>query len=153
MKKRYLIISMIAAATFGMACGDAEADDTAAPEEEVTTTDEIVEPDQEEITQTSIAQDLTAEEFKAKIDAGDIQLVDVRTAEEVAEGAMEGSVNIDWFGDDFESRVEAELDKSKPVAVYCKAGGRSGKAMKLMSDLGFAEIYNLKGGYSSWPYK
>jgi rhodanese-related sulfurtransferase len=102
----------------------------------------------------SIARDLTAEEFKKKIGSEmDIQLVDVRTPEEVAEGAIYGALNIDYMADDFESRALELLDKKKPVLVYCKAGGRSAGAMELLSSKGFVEVYNLLGGYSEWPYK
>ena len=42
------------------------------------------------------------------------------------------------------------LDKSKPVAVYCKSGNRSKKAALIMSEIGFSYIYNLNGGILSW---
>lgn len=155
MKKRYLIIAMVATATLGVACGNSEeaTGETADTQEESTTVETVEEEEQEEAVQTGIAKDLTAEEFKVKIDAGDIQLIDVRTPGEVADGAIEGSVNIDWREGDFEARVDAELDPSKPVAVYCKSGGRSGQAMELLTERGFVEVYNLVGGYSAWPYK
>ena len=49
----------------------------------------------------------------------------------------------------FETNL-AKLDKEKPVAVYCKVGGRSGQAMAKMQELGFKEVYNLKGGMDAW---
>ena len=45
------------------------------------------------------------------------------------------------------------LDKDIVTLVYCKSGGRSGKAAKIMIELGFRIVYDLKGGYSNWPYK
>ncbi|MBS1488433.1 MAG: rhodanese-like domain-containing protein [Bacteroidetes bacterium] len=53
---------------------------------------------------------------------------------------------IDFYRDDFKEKV-AKLDKSKPVFVYCLAGGRSKSAAKIMADLGFAAVYDLSGGY------
>jgi rhodanese-related sulfurtransferase len=76
----------------------------------------------------------------------------VRTPGEVAEGAIDGAVNIDFNGDDFESEI-SKLDKDTPVYVYCHGGGRSGNAMNMMKDLGFSEVYNLVDGYGNWPYK
>ena len=43
-----------------------------------------------------------------------------------------------------------QLDKEKPIAVYCKSGGRSGGASKLLLELGFKEIYDLEGGILNW---
>ena len=44
----------------------------------------------------------------------------------------------------------AELDKNKPVLVYCAIGGRSSKAMAIMKKEGFKEVYNLEGGMTAW---
>ena len=41
-------------------------------------------------------------------------------------------------------------DKSKPVFVYCKVGGRSSQAAAKLAELGFKEIYNLEGGIMKW---
>jgi rhodanese-related sulfurtransferase len=43
-----------------------------------------------------------------------------------------------------------KLDASKPVYLYCRSGNRSGKAAKILVTLGFNEIYDLRGGYTSW---
>ena len=53
------------------------------------------------------------------------------------------------YEEDFEKQLE-KLDKEKPVAVYCKVGGRSGQAMGKMNKLGFKEVYNLDGGMDAW---
>ncbi|MBL1281228.1 MAG: rhodanese-like domain-containing protein [Fluviicola sp.] len=95
---------------------------------------------------------VSAKEFKELLKKDNIQVIDVRTAGEVADGKIENAVNIDYFGDDFKTKIAA-LDKSKVTLVYCKSGGRSGKAAKMMKDLGFVEVYDLKGGYSGWPFK
>ena len=44
-------------------------------------------------------------------------ILDVRTPGEFAGGHLEGAVNIDFNGDDFEARL-SKLDKSKPCVVY-----------------------------------
>ena len=43
-----------------------------------------------------------------------------------------------------------KLNKNKPVVVFCHAGGRSAKASLMLDSLGFKEVYDLRGGYSSW---
>ncbi len=77
------------------------------------------------------------------------QLLDVRTPEEFSVDQIESAVNINWNGDDFEKKV-ASYDKSKPIFVYCKVGGRSAKAATKLAELGFKEIYNLEGGIMKW---
>ena len=93
-------------------------------------------------------EQVSALEFKEKLTPKD-QLIDVRTPAEWAGGYIKGAKRINWFNSDFEHQVGA-LDKSKPVFVYCRSGNRSGKAMKLMQDLGFSMIYNLQGGVGAW---
>jgi 3-mercaptopyruvate sulfurtransferase SseA len=44
------------------------------------------------------------------------------------------------------SALMQNLDKNKPVFVYCKSGNRSGKAVKKLEELGFKSIYELDGG-------
>ncbi len=87
-------------------------------------------------------------DFKEQL-SPDVQLVDVRTPQEYEAGYIGHAVNYNINGPDFKAQVEA-LDKSKPVLVYCKMGGRSAKAAKVLKELGFSTIYDLEGGYSAW---
>ena len=70
--------------------------------------------------------------FEKKMSAPNVQLIDVRTPEEFAEGHLPKAVNIDVTSDDFETRVTS-LDKEQPVMVYCKMGGRSAKAAEKLN--------------------
>ena len=88
-------------------------------------------------------------EFSEIIEADDVQLLDVRTPEEVAKGIISDAAIIDFYDPAFETKVQS-LDKDKPVAVYCAAGGRSAQASKKLADLGFKKIYDLKSGYRGW---
>ncbi len=73
-------------------------------------------------------------------------LLDVRTPAEFNQGNIEGAINLDYYADDFRQKLEA-MDKTKPVFIYCASGGRSHNAIALLQELGFGEIYELKGGY------
>ncbi len=99
----------------------------------------------------NIAEDITAEHFKSLM-GEEVIILDVRTPEECKNGMIEGAININFNAPDFESKTEA-LDKNKTVLVYCAAGGRSGRAKNLLHANNFKAVYNLKGGYSQWPYK
>lgn len=80
-------------------------------------------------------------------------IVDVRTPEEVAQGAIEGAVFINFYDEDFMQQAEAKLPKNQPIIIYCKSGGRSGQAMSKLSEAGWQEVYNLEGGYSNYSKK
>jgi len=95
----------------------------------------------------SIAENLNVEEFIKQMDGA--QLLDVRTPEECNAGIIEGATMANIYDADFEANL-VKLDKEKPVTVYCKSGGRSGQAMAKMQELGFKEVYNLKGGIRAW---
>jgi len=88
-------------------------------------------------------------DFEKTIQNKDVQLVDVRTPEEYAEGHIKGAVNIDFKKRTFPDYVNV-LDKEKPVAVYCRSANRSGKAALIMQSLGFKKIYDLDGGIKAW---
>ncbi|MQP52390.1 rhodanese-like domain-containing protein [Flavobacterium sp. LMO9] len=90
--------------------------------------------------------------YEKKMAEPEVQLVDVRTPEEFNEGHIENAVNINFMSDDFDANV-ANLDKEKPVMVYCKAGGRSAKAAARLKELGFKAITDLEGGISNWTSK
>jgi thioredoxin 1 len=93
---------------------------------------------------------LSATEFAAKIkEIPTAPVVDVRSAEEYSSGHLQGSKNINWNGENFESEI-VKLDKTKPVFVYCQSGRRSAAAANHMRSLGFKEVYELDGGISSW---
>lgn len=93
---------------------------------------------------------LDAKTFSEKIhNKEEVQLVDVRTPEEFKEQHIDNATNINWNDADFEQQV-SNLDKSKPVYVYCKSGGRSAKATAKLSEMGFTNVYELDGGILSW---
>lgn len=99
-------------------------------------------------TKKESANTITVEELKPLLKEN-IQLVDVRTAQEYALGHIEDATLIDVKSDDFRKMMHHNLDKSKPVYVYCKLGGRGEKACDILQKDGFT-VYNLKGGYTAW---
>jgi rhodanese-related sulfurtransferase len=98
---------------------------------------------------SSSAIDLSVSEFSSKVTEAGIITLDVRTPGEFSEGHIEGAQLIDFQSGNFESEI-ATLDKSKTYAVYCRSGSRSGQAVKIMSDAGFTNLYNLNGGVIDW---
>ena len=91
---------------------------------------------------------LSVEEFKAFIANPDVQLVDVRTPEEYAEGFIPGSINIDVKNGHEE--LAAKLDPERPVALYCRSGRRSENAAWVLEKVFFKNVVDLEGGYNAW---
>ncbi|MBL7700713.1 MAG: thioredoxin fold domain-containing protein [Ferruginibacter sp.] len=94
---------------------------------------------------------LTADEFEKEITTKEnIQVLDVRTSGEFFSGHIKNALQADWNDKkEFERRL-AFIDKNKPVYVYCLAGGRSAAAASKMREMGYAHVYELKGGTNAW---
>lgn len=70
------------------------------------------------------------------------KVIDVRTAEEFAEGHVKGARNLDIQNGDFQAALE-ELDKEESYSVYCRSGNRSAAAVELMRNAGFTNVVDL----------
>ena len=98
----------------------------------------------------SNAQNVDANAFEQKINAGGVQVLDVRTAGEYNGSHLKNVMLADWTNKaQFEERVKY-LDKNKTLLVYCAAGGRSGQAAVWLKEQGFKEVVNLQGGITAW---
>ncbi len=95
---------------------------------------------------------VTPEEMQTLLELEDVQLVDVRTPEEYKEGYISHSQNIDFRSPTFDEDI-TKLDKTKPVILYCRSGGRSAKCVDKLKDAGFVKIYDLEGGITKWEFE
>ena len=94
---------------------------------------------------------LSQEKWEEQLAKDDNALIlDVRTPQEIEEGYIPNSANIDFYlGQDFLNEIE-KLDKSKNYYVYCRSGNRSGQACAIMNSVGIENTYNLEGGFMNW---
>ena len=103
--------------------------------------------------QTQIIEDVTLEEAVALIEDNrynqNFVIIDVRTPEEYASGYIEKAINLDYYSETFADELD-KLDKDKTYLIYCRSANRSGKALDMMAELGFAEVYNMLGGMVRW---
>lgn len=76
----------------------------------------------------------------------DLVFLDVRTPGEIANGYIQDALLIDFRSPSFAQEIK-KLDRAVPYLVYCASGIRSNKAMQMMKDWGFEEVYDLKGGF------
>ena len=77
---------------------------------------------------------------------GDVTLVDVREDAEVAEGLAAGARHIAL------SRLPGALDELPvgPVAITCRSGARSQKAVAMAVAHGRPDVQNVTGGFIAW---
>jgi molybdopterin/thiamine biosynthesis adenylyltransferase/rhodanese-related sulfurtransferase len=91
--------------------------------------------------------EITVGELKERLDNGrDVSVLDVREPHEY-EVANIGARLIP-LGELPERLVE--LDRDETFAVHCKTGGRSARAVRLLKEAGFQNVYNVKGGITAW---
>ena len=79
----------------------------------------------------------------------DVQLIDVRTPQEFAAGSIGQAINLNINDANFSGLI-LDLDKEKPVYLFCKKGGRSNRAAHIFKENGFTNIYDYSGGYDDW---
>ncbi|HEY3375579.1 MAG TPA: rhodanese-like domain-containing protein [Candidatus Aquicultor sp.] len=95
-------------------------------------------------------RDVDAAQAKQLIDSDKtLQLIDVREQDEYAGGHIEGAKLIP-IGE-LSTRM-SEIDKAKPVLVYCLSGVRSAQAAQVLVQSGYPKVYNLASGIDGWSY-
>ncbi|MDP8947215.1 MAG: molybdopterin-synthase adenylyltransferase MoeB [Actinomycetota bacterium] len=104
-------------------------------------------PQAQQADQADEVPEITVRDLKAKLDnGGGVSVLDVREPHEY-EVANIGARLIP-LGELPERLVE--LGKGETLAVHCKTGGRSARAVQLLKEAGFQDVYNVKGGITAW---
>ena len=93
--------------------------------------------------------DISVAEFKTKMASGNVILMDVRTPAEIADGKIDGALELNFHDEHFVDELD-KMAKEATYLVYCKSGGRSSSACEIMKNKGFKKLYNLDGGYTAW---
>jgi len=91
--------------------------------------------------------EISVEDLKARLDKKDgLILIDVREPLEHERARIEGATLIPLA--ELPSRC-SELDKSRPLAVHCRTGGRSARAVQFLRERGYDAV-NVAGGICAW---
>jgi monothiol glutaredoxin len=91
-------------------------------------------------------QPVTVQQLKAKLDAGALELFDVRTPREREIAHIPGARILDRSAQDH----IMGLAKDTPLYFHCHHGGRSQQAAEFFINQGFKEVYNVEGGIDAW---
>lgn len=71
-------------------------------------------------------------------------VIDVRSDEEVAEGTLEGALHIPHT--QIEDMIAAiGEDRTRTVVLYCRSGGRAGRALDALEAEGYESVFNATG--------
>ena len=85
----------------------------------------------------------------ANLLAAGARAIDVREADEVAQGLIPGAAAIPRGF--LEARIEDTVrDRDQPIVLYCAGGARSAFAAKSLQDLGYTTVVSLVGGFGAW---
>jgi thiosulfate/3-mercaptopyruvate sulfurtransferase len=102
-----------------------------------------------------MVEELTPEELKRRLDAGEnVLVVDIRGEGEFRRGHIPGAVNVPFHS--FAQAVE-DRDWEGDVVMACPVGQSSKQAARLLEsyegvDPGETTLFNLEGGYRAWEY-
>ena len=89
--------------------------------------------------------DISADEFKQKLESNPGVVIDVRTQDEYNAGHLKiTDAQHDFLNGDFQNQLES-FDKDKTYYLYCRSGNRSGQAARIMQNKGFENVYNVGG--------
>ncbi len=114
---------------------------------------EIETPIQE--TPNQIIEGITTQEAFSLIQENqnnpDFVIIDLRWPKLFANGHIENAINIDIDSETFRDELN-QLDKNKTYLIYtsCSCGGIGWKALRIMEELNFREVYNMWSGLDRW---
>ncbi len=94
---------------------------------------------------------INAEQAKEMIDEGDTVIIDVRTIPEYGDGHIPDSYNVPL--DEISQGIDRiTADREAIILIYCKSGNRSKIAARIITELGYTNVYDF-GGIVDWPYE
>lgn len=101
-------------------------------------------------------ENLSAEQLKAEMDAGETVVVDIRDHRELyLRGKIPGAVHaprgmLEFWIDPASEYYREVFEPSKRYVLYCAGGGRSALAAKAMKEMGYGDVAHLEPGFGGW---
>ena len=94
-------------------------------------------------------QKISAKDLYDKLQAEELQLIDVREVDEFTAGHISGAQNLPLSTLPENYR---ELDKQSPYHIICQKGGRSARACEFLEAKGY-QVTNVEGGVEAFTGK
>ncbi len=140
---------LFCAALMLVACNEANAEKKAAPAAEPAAAAPAPAPAPAQAPEAPKSQIKNVDWAKAlEMQQAGALLIDVRTANEVAEGTAPGAINIPLQE---AGRRLAEFPKDKDLLIFCRSGKRSLAATNILMQNGYERVYNVVGGFLAFP--
>lgn len=100
-------------------------------------------------------ENLTPDQVEAEMASGNVTLLDVRDAPELANGTIPGAVHasrgmLEFYADPSSPYHKPELNPDSRVILHCASGGRSALAAQTLRELGYKDVAHLDGGFKAW---
>jgi rhodanese-related sulfurtransferase len=100
--------------------------------------------------------ELTPEQARARLDAGDAVFIDVRDGLEVQKsGKVPGAIHasrglLEFALDPAGPMHDPRISSGKTLIFYCASGGRSALASRTARDMGYGDVCHIGGGFGAW---
>lgn len=92
-------------------------------------------------------QRISVAECRALLTDKTVTLLDIRDRQSYQNGAIDNATHVEDI--DVAQFVE-DVEKNKPLVIYCYHGNSSQSAAAYFFEKGFTEVYSLDGGYAAW---
>ena len=92
-------------------------------------------------------EEISVEELKK--DKKKYKLIDVREDWEYREGHIDGAINIPFSTFEWAEK-EGQINRTKPIIVYCLHGIRSRRILKFLQAKRYKNIRHLVGGFETY---
>jgi rhodanese-related sulfurtransferase len=94
-------------------------------------------------------QNVNVDQLTRLVNQQNAQLIDVRPKDAFNQGHIVNAINMP-LSDITEGKAKLDKLKKKPVVVYCQIGKSSQAACQQLTQAGFEQVFNLKGGINAW---
>lgn len=93
---------------------------------------------------------ISPEEMQERLETENIQVIDVRSAEDFSHGHILTAKNVIINQKADNLQFLDTLNKSNPVVIYGKKPNKTKKAIQILEKKGFKQVYELEGGIENW---